>query len=74
MMNFIKAFDMQRYDFLKADENCGEGGGRGWDFRKLLAWCLLLLSYSFSAFLIAVDDTFVVILRKNSVLPSFRLV
>lgn len=24
MMNFIKAFDMQRYDFLKADENCGE--------------------------------------------------
>ena len=70
MMNFIKAFDMQRYDFLKADENCGEGG----DFRKLLAWCLLLLSYSFSAFLIAVDDTFVVILRKNSVLPSFRLV
>ena len=28
MMNFIKAFDMQRYDFLKADENCGEGGER----------------------------------------------
>ena len=73
MMNFIKAFDMQRYDFLKADENCGEGG-RGWDFRKLLAWCLLLLSYSFSTFLITVDDIFVMILRKNSVLPSFRLV
>ena len=28
MMNFIKAMDMQRYDFLKADENCGERGER----------------------------------------------
>ena len=27
-MNFMKAFDMQRYDFLKVDENCGEGGER----------------------------------------------
>ena len=28
MMNFMKAMDMQRYDFLKADENCGERGER----------------------------------------------
>ena len=26
MMNFTKAMDMQSYDFLKADENCGERG------------------------------------------------
>lgn len=49
MMNFIKAFDMQRYDFLKADENCGEGGGKG----EISGNCWLdVCSYSLIPFLL----------------------
>ena len=69
MMNFMKAFDMQRYDFLKVDENCGEGGGEG----EISGNCWLqLLSYSMSAFLITVDDTFVVILPQDEI-ACFRI-